>query len=48
MRLKNGDVLLLGRLRDVSDGNAGVLVILDNDQKTKYIDWDDILEIVLD
>jgi len=48
IRLKNGDVLLLGKLRDVTRSNAGILVISGNDKKTNYIDWDDILEIVFD
>lgn len=48
IRLKNGEILLLGKLRDVTRSNAGVLVISGNNKKTNYIDWDDILEIVFD
>ena len=48
IQLKNGEVLLLGKLRDVAYPNAGVLVMYENGQKPKHIDWDDILEIVLD
>lgn len=47
IQLKNGKTLLLGKLRDVSGYNAGILVMSGN-QKPKYIEWEDVLEIVFE
>ncbi len=47
IQLKNGTTLLLGKLRDVTSGNAGILVI-DKSSKTKHVRWDQVQEIVLD
>lgn len=48
VKLKNGKELLLGKLRDVTRANAGVLMMNQKDKKSKYIDWDDIEEIIFD
>ena len=44
--LRNGESLLLGGERDVSDANDGLLVFSGRDQEPKHIPWDQISEIV--
>lgn len=48
VKLKNGKELLLGKLRDITRGNAGILVMDEKAKKSKYIDWDDVEEIIFD
>ena len=43
--LKNGEVLLLGKKRDITDSNDGLMVIKREGQKPEYIRWKDIAEI---
>jgi len=44
--LKNNESFLLGRLRDVSDDNDGLLVISRSNTEPKFVAWDEISEIV--
>jgi len=44
--LKNNDAILLGKLRDVSDENDGLLVILSEKDEPQYVAWDQISEII--
>jgi hypothetical protein len=46
--LRNGDELLLGNGRDVTDDNAGLLVISNNSNKPEYIQWTKIVKIVFE
>ena len=48
IELKNGDKILLGDQRDVSDDNDGLLVYASPDSKPEYISWSKIAEIVFD
>jgi hypothetical protein len=48
LELKNGDQILLGDGRDVSDDNDGLLVYARPDAKPEYIAWSKIAEIVFD
>jgi hypothetical protein len=48
IELKNGDQILLGDQRDVSDDNDGLLVYASPDSKPEYISWSKIAEIVFD
>jgi hypothetical protein len=48
VELRNGKELLLGDARDVSDSNAGVLVIVKGEKEPQYIEWKNITEIVFD
>jgi hypothetical protein len=47
VELKNGDQLLLGEQRDVSEGNDGVLVFSNKEHPT-YLNWKKIQKIVFD
>ncbi|MEL7148164.1 MAG: hypothetical protein AAFO69_17450, partial [Bacteroidota bacterium] len=44
--LKNGESLLLGGKRDVSDNNDGLLVFSKGDREPQHIPWERISEIV--
>ena len=46
--LKNGESLLLGGMRDVSDSNSGLLVITNKSKEPTYIEWKKISEIIFD
>lgn len=46
--LRNGDKILLGGSRDVSDDNDGLLVFTKGKDEPTYIQWDKIVEIVFD
>lgn len=48
VELKNGERLLLGDHRDVSDSNAGVLVFVSKSGDPEYIKWSKIDEIIFD
>jgi hypothetical protein len=46
--LRNGNELLLGDARDVSDRNAGLLVYTKGENEPVYIEWKNVTEIVFD
>ncbi len=46
--LKDGTNLLLGKLRDVSRSNGGILIISKNEKDSDYVRWSDVLEIVFE
>ena len=46
--LKNGESLLLGGSRDVSDNNDGVLVFTTGDRDPVFIKWSQIDEVIFD
>ncbi|MTI41011.1 hypothetical protein [Fulvivirga lutimaris] len=46
--LRNGNELLLGDARDVSDRNAGLLVYTKGGNEPVYIEWKNVTEIVFD
>ena len=46
--LKNGDELLLGYERDVSEDNDGLLVYVRQNEEPVYVKWKTIDEIILD
>ena len=46
--LKNGDVLLLGEGRDVSDQNDGILLYEGGQPEPVYVPWSQVLEIIFD
>lgn len=46
--LKNGDSLLLGASRDVSDDNDGVLVFSSGSKEPVFVKWSQIDEIIFD
>lgn len=46
--LRNGETLLLGGGRDVSQNNAGLLVFKKGEQDPEHIQWKNITEIVFD
>lgn len=48
VKLRNGDQILLGDSRDVSDDNDGLLVFTSPNEKPKYIKWDRVAEIEFD
>lgn len=48
LKLRNGDTLLLGDARDVSDNNDGLLVFRKGSRDPEYISWKKINEIVFD
>lgn len=48
LKLRNGDQILLGDSRDVSDDNDGLLVYASPNSKPAYISWSKIAEIVFD
>lgn len=45
VKLKSGEVLLIGRMQDVSESNSGILVFT-SPEKTTYIPWERVLEII--
>ncbi len=48
VKLRNGNELLLGDGRDVSQSNAGVLIFNKGNEEPTYIEWRDVTEIVFD
>ena len=48
LKLRNGDTLLLGDGRDVSDNNDGLLIFQKGSRDPEYISWKKIDEIVFD
>ncbi|MEM8565275.1 MAG: hypothetical protein AAGF85_02355 [Bacteroidota bacterium] len=48
LKLRNGDTLLLGDMRDVTDNNDGLLVFQKGSREPEYISWKKIDEIVFD
>ncbi len=48
IELRNGEQLLLGDARDVSDKNAGLLVFKKGEADPVYIEWRNVTEIVFD
>ncbi len=48
LKLRNGDTLLLGDMRDVSDNNDGLLVFQRGSREPEYISWKKIDEIIFD
>ncbi len=48
VRLKNGESLLLGEHRDVSNSNAGILVFPSKNGEPIYIRWSKVDEIIFD
>ena len=48
IELRNGEKLLLGDERDVSDSNDGIIVFEDDDDDPVFIPWDKVAEIVFD
>jgi len=48
IELKNGDRLLLGDTRDVSEDNAGVLIFTSGSSAPVYVRWSKIDEIIFD
>ncbi|MEM9328894.1 MAG: hypothetical protein AAGA85_24735 [Bacteroidota bacterium] len=45
---RNGDKVILGGVRDVSDRNDGALIFKPNKKDPDYVPWKDIAEIVFD
>lgn len=48
VELRNGDKLLLGEVRDVSDSNDGILIFVERGEDPQYIPWEKVAEIVFD
>ncbi len=48
IELRNGDNILLGDSRDVSEDNDGILVFESSNQEPQYIRWSKVAEIVFD
>jgi hypothetical protein len=48
IELKNGEKILMGGSRDVSDDNDGILVYKSNDQEPAHVPWDKVIEIRFD
>ncbi len=48
VELKNGDKILLGDVRDVTDNNDGILIFERGNDEPIYIEWEKIAEIVFD
>ena len=46
VKLKNGDQILLGDSRDVSDSNDGLLIYANPNAKPEYIAWSKVAEII--
>lgn len=46
--LKNGKEIVLGEMRDVSELNAGLLIVSDKNKKPEEIPWREIDEIIFD
>jgi hypothetical protein len=43
--LRNGEELLLERAGDLGDGNAGMLIFLEGNERSKYVPWSEIRQI---
>ncbi len=48
VQLRNGSELLLGDGRDVSDNNAGVMVMVSGEKDPQFIEWKNVTEIVFE
>lgn len=48
VELRNGDELLLGGSRDVSDRNGGLLVSQSGEKEPRFIAWETVKEIIFD
>ncbi len=48
VKFKNGNEVLLGDGRDVSDSNSGVLVYTNGGKNPEYIEWRNVTEIIFD
>ncbi len=48
VELRNGEVLLLGDRRDVTESNGGILVFTSNNSDPTYISWKKVDEVIFD
>ncbi|TRX55970.1 hypothetical protein FNH22_17560 [Fulvivirga sp. M361] len=48
IELRNGDVLILGEGRDVSDDNGGLLIFQNGKKEPEYVPWKKVSEIIFE